>query len=86
MNNCQLAEQIANDYNWPVEAKSIERGVVPPDFRLEVARAIVLFLQTPPLGGMLQSKKDYEDMRTRDRIDAKKLCELRVLLSKINKK
>lgn len=84
----QLIRQIAQramEYNWEREAEFLEtRGHCPVGFGKQVGQAITLFATPPPLGGMLQSRREYAEQREDDRLHARRLCELRVWIAKLN--
>jgi hypothetical protein len=79
------AVSLARDYNWPAEAAYMQRtGWVPEGFPREVGSAIALFMNPPPLGGLLHSsREEYARERENDRAHGHQLAKLRVLLAKI---
>lgn len=84
----QLIRQIvdrARAYNWPAQADYIEKnGVCPPGFGHEVGKDVALFMATPPLGGMLQTREAYARSREDDLEHGRMLAELRLWVARLN--
>ena len=82
MNILEEAAKLAASYNWQPKyfypEHNILYGKVPEGFGTEVGKTIALFLQTFPFG-----KTKAEDIA--DRIHAKELGRLRLLVSRINR-
>ena len=75
----------ARAYNWPAQADYVEKnGVCPPGFGHEVGAAVALFMASPPLGGMLQTREAYSRGREDDREHARMLAELRLWIARLN--
>jgi hypothetical protein len=76
------AALLARQYSWPEEARSLEKGIVPQGFALEVGRAIVLF-KTPIPCFFPHEREATDRLNTQNKRDAQSLVRLRVLIAKM---
>lgn len=88
MDRAKITEaiEIANEYAWPefpTLFADLERGHVPDGFGTLVGQTIALFMNRPPLGGLLQSPRKYQEMRDDDRRHGARLARLRMLVALI---
>ncbi len=79
------AAEIAYRYNWIKEAMSISNGIVPEGFGKEIGKAISLFINPPPLLGLLMNCKQYQEERELDKLRAKELGKLRMMIAKLRR-